>query len=326
MGLCQSFDGTGYRSWKVNLKMEKLLIGFVDFIFSPVWGPLLLLILLAVLIILRRSLIFLIFLSLLLIPFAIAIGSAGCFLYFCLVSFTILGLVSLIVGGFSTVAIIRKFNIKGVYAFLGVLLIATYLLIPQVVAYRSLGYFHEKSTEKFSREVSKESREQQFASVKVGKITRVENNLVYECEECGYKLTFPGDWGFRESVPSPPNVDRSSTHYGFRFTTANFIEFTEKYQGQKFGISSFSDIEQYRYPIIVGSIDIWRSKITDFGIGVVSGKMKKSYLGKDTIPPNEVTVQFSGNGRKFEIYAKYKDETELDQNLRLLLQDFKFIP
>lgn len=192
-----------------------------------------------------------------------------------------------------------------------------------MTGYVSGYYFLLRNQSENSAKESEAARQQRFDLVRPDSINRVGNNLVYECKICGYRLTFPGDWGFEDFLYGFKSNDNGQE---FILVTSDFSKrmtfpFTSvQYRGQIFRIKSnqyTSEFEavQKTYP----------NSLSEITINGIKGQLLKAYQGKGVIPQNEVIIKFSSQSHNFEISAGYENESELDKNLKIILDNFEFI-
>lgn len=255
-----------------------------------------------------------------LIAFSIVVGSWGCPLGACIaISFPLLIIVSIIISLISIVLLSKRYKFKWVLLFL----VPVYVTVSIVTGYASMFYFHLSN---ISEDIAKESetaRQQRFDLVRPGSIKRVANNLVYECKICGYRLTFPDNWGFEDSLYGFKSNDNGQE---FILVTSDFSERTTfpftsvQYRGQIFHIKSNQytaefEAVQKTYP----------NTLSEITINDIKGQLLKAYKGKGVIPQNEVIIKFSSQSHNFEISAGYEDESELNKNLKIILDNFEFI-
>ncbi len=253
-----------------------------------------------------------------LIGFSILVGSWGCGLGYCIyISIPLLTFISTIVALISSALLAKKYKISRIKL---LLIIPVYIVTSWITGYSSLNYFHYKNLSAFLNKSSNEQKQQRFDHVTPDSVKKVGNNLVYECKACGYKLTFPGDWGFDDFFYG---LESNDSWQEFILVTPNFSE-NSPYQGQRFRVRSLlSNLPNTEFEAAQKSYrDTTLSEITVSGI---KGQILKVHKGKVVIPPNEALVRFSSKSHKFEIIAGYENEAEFDKNLKIILNNFEFI-
>lgn len=251
-----------------------------------------------------------------LIGFSIYVGSWGCALGFCIpISIPLLIIVSILVALISIALLPKKSKTNKLK--LSFLLVPTYIIISLVTGYSSLNYFHYKNLSEYLTKESNTQKQQRFDKVNPENIKKDASNLVYTCKECGYKITFPGDWGFQDVFyGSQPNGWQE-----FILVTPNFSE-NSPYQGQKFRVRSLllnlpnTEFEAYQK-------SYKNSTLSEITVNGVKGEILKVHTR--AVPSNEVLVRFSSKSHKFEVIAGYENEAELDKNLKIILDHFEFI-
>jgi hypothetical protein len=166
------------------------------------------------------------------------------------------------------------------------------------------------NTQKTSSEYG---REQHNETIKIGKIINTGNSISYECQKCGFKITFPNNWGYEEEAEQ------------FMIYTPNY-EFTSlKFSGQRFWVKYTARDPFYLFQQATSEASL---KTDTFNVGTSNVKTvvyKATFT--QSFPPKKLFLSFDSPDKNmhFGIQADYQDEQEMNQNLNILLKDFVFL-
>jgi len=201
-----------------------------------------------------------------------------------------------------------------------VLFIPIYLLLLVGVFFLSREIFGFLWLTGANNMISARERGQQDETIKVGKINKVGNSINYECQKCGYKITFPNDWGYEEG-----GYDSSSGWSQLKLVTSNYNFGTLNFSGERFWIFSTAGDPFYIFQQATNDATL---KTDTFNVGTSNVKAKiyeKHQPG--VLPPNNVYLAFDSLDKKkhFGIQVDYQDEQEMNQNLNILLTGFEFV-